>query len=293
MTEDFKQYWSRKGYSLKAIKSKNSYLKRFLTWLTVNRLNIETLTSQNLLECLAWFRDRNVQGTSLCSCLYAIRIYLDYQVEKGIITGNPALSVKLRSIAPKPKPQPLSTQTMEEIYQWFISLEPETEKDRTVHRRDIVLLGLLLFQGLDSGDLKRMRVQDINLQQGTVYIASSRTNAARKLKLESVQILPIQYYLSTIRTKVLRCRHGIDDFVPQSKMQDIISRLVERLKKQYPEIENPRHIHSSVIMNWLRTNHIRQVQYMAGHRRVSSTEKYQKEDLHDLAQQLNKYHPMK
>ena len=293
MTEDFKQYCLEKGYSKQTIKSKNSQLKRFYSWLIEKQVNIETLTNEKLLECLAWFRERNIQGAALRSCLHAIRFYLDYQVERGIIESNPALVIKIRSVAPKPKSQPLSVQTMESVYQWFISLEPATERERIVHRRDIVLLGLLLFQGLDSGDMERLRVQDFNLQQGTVYVPSSRSNAARKLKLESVQILPIQEYLLTIRTKVLRCRQGSDKLVPQSKINDIVSRLAAQLKKQYPEIKGSRHIRSSVIMNWLRTNHIRQVQYMAGHRHVSSTEKYQKEDLHDLAQQLNIYHPMK
>jgi len=292
MNDDFKQYRLQKGYSLKSIKTQNSYLKHFGLWLINRQLNIEDLNSQNLLECLAMFRE-NRSADHVHNALQLIRIYLDYQVAKGIIEINPALQIKLRAVIPKPKPQPLTVQTMEEIYQWFITLEPETERDRIVHKRDIVALGLLLFQGLDSGDLERLKVQDMDLHKGTVYIASSRSNTARKLKLESVQILPVQHYLSTIRKKVRYYQKDSEKLFAQSKIQDMVSRLVERVKKQYPEIENPRHIRSSVIMNWLRANHIRQVQYMAGHRRVTSTEKYQKDDLHDLAGQLNKYHPLR
>jgi len=294
MKDDFYNYRLQKGYSLKTIKSQNCYLNRFKSWLIVNGLNIELLNSEKMLECLSWFRAKNsASNASLCSCLRAIRIYLDYQVEKGVITHNPALVVKVRCGGQKVKAQSLSVQKMEDIYGWFISLKQNTEKENIVHKRDIVVLGLLLFQGLDSGDLERLTVKDIDLQKGTVYVPSSRRNAARKIKLESIQILYIQEYLQAIRTKVLRYQAGSDKLFPQSKLQDIVSKVVEKLKKQYSEIENPRHIRSSVIMNWLKIHHIRQVQYMAGHRRVSSTEKYQKEDLHDLAGQLNKYHPMK
>ena len=293
MTEDFKQYCLKKGYSIKTIKSKNSQLKYFGLWLIERQLNIETLTTQNLLECLSWLKEKNIQGAALRNSLQAIRLYLDCQVEEGIIEYNPALILRVRYGGHKVKVQPLPLKTIEAIYQWFTSLEYQNEKKNVIHKRDIVLLGLLLFQGLDSGDLERLRVQDINLQQGTVYVPSSRTNAARKLKLESVQILPIQEYFLTTREKVPRCQQQSDKLVPQSKINDILSRIVEQLKKQYPEIEGSRHIRSSVIMNWLKSNHIRQVQYMAGHRLVSSTEKYQKEDLYDLAQQLNRYHPMK
>jgi integrase/recombinase XerD len=293
MDNNFKQYRLQKGYSLRTIKSQNSYLHRFSSWLVNRRLSIEELDNKKLLECLAWFKENKVNMAALRSCLQAIRIYLDYYVEKGIIEVNPALQIKLQLPPTKPKPQALLSQNIDDIYQWFASIKPQNERQHIVHKRDIVVLGLLLFQGLDSGDLERLRVNDINLHEGSIYVASSHRNAARKLKLESVQILPVQEYLSKIRTKLRFCQKDTDKFFPQSKIQDMVSRLVQQLKKQYPDIVNPRHLRSSVIMNRLRTNHIRQVQYMAGHRYVSATERYRKEDLQDLAGQLNKYHPMK
>jgi len=294
MKDDFYNYRLRKGYAVKTIKTQNSYLNRFKSWLIIKNLRIENLNSENLLECLSWFREKS--GESIASsrnCLQAIRLYLDYQMENGVIEHNPAFVIKLRYGGDRAKAQPLPSKTMEAIYRWFAPLKYKTNRENIVHQRDIAVLGLLLFQGLDSGDLERLRVKNIDLHKGTVYVPSSRSNAARKLKLESVQILPVQNYLLKVRTKVLRYQQGSDKLFPQSKMQDIVSRLVERIKKQYPEVEGSRHIRSSVIMNWLRTDHIRQVQYMAGHRRVSSTERYRNEDLHDLAGQLKKYHPMK
>jgi len=78
-----------------------------------------------------------------------------------------------------------------------------------------------------------------------------------------------------------------------SKINDMVSAIIQKLKETCPEIHSPRHIRQSVIMNWLQKHHIRQVQYMAGHRNISSTERYKKEDLHDLSRQLSKYHPIK
>ncbi len=290
--DKFLRYRLEQGYSLKTIKTQNSYLKRFGSWLVNKQLSIENLNSENLLDCLSMFRE-NRSIDNVQNALQTIRIYLNYQVSKKRISINPALQIKLRSVAAKAKPQPLSSKTLEDIYKWFTTIETKTETEQTIHKRDIVVLGLLLFQGLDSGDLERLNARDIDLHQGTVYIASSRTNAARKLKLESIQILPVHEYLLTVRTQFKHSTARSDRLFTQSKIQDIVSRLVQQLKKQYPDIENPRHIRSSVIMNRLKTTHIRQVQYMCGHKRVSSTERYQKEDLQDLAQQLNKYHPMK
>jgi integrase/recombinase XerD len=48
-----------------------------------------------------------------------------------------------------------------------------------------------------------------------------------------------------------------------------------------------------VITHWLKNYNLRQVQYMAGHKYVSSTERYQQNTLEDLQKEINRYHPLK
>lgn len=54
----------------------------------------------------------------------------------------------------------------------------------------------------------------------------------------------------------------------------MICKIVEAVKKIHPELKYSHQIRESVIMNWLKTNNIRQVQYMAGHKSIRSTESY-------------------
>jgi len=51
-------------------------------------------------------------------------------------------------------------------------------------------------------------------------------------------------------------------------------------------------IRQSVIAHWLKSHDVRKEQYMAGHKWVSSTERYQQTDLQDLQTKLDKYHPL-
>ena len=69
--------------------------------------------------------------------------------------------------------------------------------------------------------------------------------------------------------------------------------MFRRLKIIYPEIKNAQQIRQSVITHWLKTNNLREVQYMAGHRWVSSTERYQLNNLEGLKAQVDKYHPLR
>jgi len=52
-------------------------------------------------------------------------------------------------------------------------------------------------------------------------------------------------------------------------------------------------VRQSVIAEWLKTKDLRMAQYMAGHKYVSTTERYQVNNLEDLEEALNKYHPLR
>jgi integrase/recombinase XerD len=64
------------------------------------------------------------------------------------------------------------------------------------------------------------------------------------------------------------------------------------IQKTNPEILHSKQIRASTITYWLKNHNLRQVQYMAGHKYVSSTERYQLNNLDNLQRKLEKYHPL-
>ena len=65
------------------------------------------------------------------------------------------------------------------------------------------------------------------------------------------------------------------------------------LKKINPNIKNPAQIRMSMISHLQKTVPLRKLQYMAGHRHISSTERYQQAHTDELYKQLEVYHPLK
>jgi integrase/recombinase XerD len=47
-----------------------------------------------------------------------------------------------------------------------------------------------------------------------------------------------------------------------------------------------------VIVKWLKLYNLRKVQYLAGHRYISSTESYQQSEMEGLTEEVNKFHPL-
>jgi site-specific recombinase XerD len=74
-------------------------------------------------------------------------------------------------------------------------------------------------------------------------------------------------------------------------MHNVILLLVEQLKGLNPQIRNAQHVRASVILHWLKQHNKRQVQYMAGHKHIDSTERYAVQQTKKLTDLLAKHHP--
>ena len=68
-------------------------------------------------------------------------------------------------------------------------------KTDLAHQRNIIIVGLLIWQGLHSGELEKLEVSHINLNEGIIYIPSTARSNSRELKLSTQQILALHTYM--------------------------------------------------------------------------------------------------
>jgi len=169
-----------------------------------------------------------------------------------------------------------------------------------------------VFQALTREEIEKLEITHIKLQSAKIEIQGAKRSNSRTLKLESLQILDLQQYISITRPAILKgegiykigrkpdsinkekvqsqlfiSMHGSDD------LKNSFLHLINGLRRTNPKLINAQQIRQSVITIWLKTKDLRTTQYMAGHRYVSSTERYQINQLDDLQEALNRFHPLK
>lgn len=297
MNEEFKAYRLKKGYSEKTIKTQNHHVKSFLNWCVMQSITTENISYNEALKFIDHERSRSISSASIIRALNSVKIYFDYLVECKAIQHNIIRQIKLRNEGKKALPELSTVQQLETIYQNFSNVPEWSYKTATaklLHQRNVVILGLLIYQGLDSGEVAKLETTHINLAEGKIYVPSGRSSNARTLKLQALQILPFKKYIEEIYPKLLEKRTQQTPYLfPSKKYSDMICKIIEQVKKTNTELKDSRQIRASVIMNWLKTNNIRQVQYMAGHKSIRSTEMYRNQDLTDLTKQLELFHPLK
>lgn len=158
------------------------------------------------------------------------------------------------------------------------------------------MLGLLIYQGLTTQNLQQLQVENIQLYKGRIDLLGTKKSNGRILELKPWQLMELMEYIKEIRLQILEqtSKETEQLFLPLGtslKLHNSLSKIVKELKKINNKFIDTKQIRTSVIVNWLKQHNLRKVQYLAGHRYISSTERYQQDDLESLHKTINMFHP--
>ncbi len=284
----FRSYLQGLGNGENTIRQKSNYVGYFLTWLETERLQPQETTYNDMLSFIDYC---NLEGNSkrqINSKLRSIRNFYEYLKNENPSIINPAANLILKGIRQKLPSNIINYTELEKLYQSY-----ETNDNRD--KRNKVVLGLLIYQGLTTEELHKLEPEHLKLKQGKVYVPGNRKRNGRILDLQPCQILEIHEYLNETRPQInsLNSNQLFVSMEGNSNLKNSLHHMFRAIKKNNPEILHPKQIRASVITYWLKNNNLRQVQYMAGHKYVSSTERYQLNNLDKLQSKLEKYHPLK
>jgi len=160
-------------------------------------------------------------------------------------------------------------------------------------------MSLLIYQALHPKELEAITLNDINLQQGTIYIKARPKSNSRELALKPTQIMLFYQYIFEIRPKLLENKETENLIIGQRgepmKAEDITKHIKRNYGNRFKDRKvNAQTIRQSVITNLLKAgNDLRIVQTFAGHKYPSTTEKYKQTNVEALKTAVNQYHPIK
>lgn len=306
MIERFKDYLQQRRYRESTVNGHVQNVGYFLKWIENNGLHEpENLQYTDLLNYVQYEQQRNlptgrhgIDVSTINLRISSISKYFEFLKSEGTVNRNPARTLRIKGKAKTIIQNPLKYDELLNLYNGYKELQKQSlhqSKTDLAHERNIIIVGLLIWQGLHSGELEKLEVNHINLNEGTIYIPSTARSNSRELKLSTQQILTLHSYINSLpRHSGGGTRDKLkpnDEKLFVGNLHNTISLLTEELKGINPQIKNAQHIRASVILHWLRQHNKRQVQYMAGHKYINSTEMYEVQELETLTSQLTKHHP--
>jgi len=301
--KEFTDYLLTKGYSTTSVRRYVRDVSNYVSWL--EKENIPTLeVGYNDLVHYVQLKKKTVSQRTVSTLVNSIKHYYNHLMAKEALEDNPAAHLQVKGIKRKKLYHLLSKQELEMLYERFeVATEDEQNNQNWfktslyAQKRNKVILGFMIYQGMGTSELSRLTEKDIKLREGKVYIAGSRRSNERTLKLEAVQIMDIMEYQLNTRKELLELTGKKTDqyFITtgsSDRINNMLQHLIKTLSRQNKKVSSIKQIRTSVITHWLKVYNLRQVQYMAGHRFVSSTEGYLVNDLDDLSEEITKFHPM-
>ena len=306
----FKDYLQQQGKSQSTVKHYNSYILDFLDWLDQDNTEIENATAKEVLSYLNHLQQKGQENKTRNIRLNVIKQFFNWQIDQNQRADNPIQHLKIRGSKTKRLYQLLDKQQLESLYHAYeIPLENDERSNRNWFRkyrlskaRNKAVLSLLIHQGITTPEVERLTVNDLRLKEGQIFIAGSRKSNERTLALKSNQIIALMEYQYTTRSELLNYQEdkGVKRlFLPvpsagQQKANDTLQiwkGLTSEVKSEHKHFMNFKQVRTSVITHWLKQYNLRQVQYMAGHRYVSSTEGYLVNHVEDLQADIDQFHP--
>lgn len=283
---NFTEYLQQKQYSKATVSRYTEGIENFLTWLHQEDIKEALFTYNELLDFMRYCHSKGISKRSVHNILCMVRHYCNYLISEGKRTDNPAAGVFIKGLIRKLPTNLLSTEELEELYkQYSIQLSVDSSKK--------IMLGLMIYQGVTVGEIMRLQKHHFKLKDGKVFINGTKRTGERTLHLHALQIPELQSYLNANKFKEgALFFEQIKTPVSEININNRLQYMFKQLKQLNAKVINAKQIRSSVITEWLRKNHLRQVQYMAGHKYVSSTMRYQANNLDDLQSELERHHPM-
>ena len=295
----FRNYLEHQHYAVATIEMYCRYVASYLDYLDKEGLEEREIEYKEIEHYIFQLKKEKSVGLSK-RMLLAVRHYYDsLEVDK-----NPASGIHIRENRKAILTTVVSYQELKLLHKNYAIKSNRAKRNK-------VILGLLIYQALTTGELQKLRVNHVKIEQHKIKIGASRKSNARILELDAAQLLEMQEYLLVVRKEMLsnvgsiragRSPVRIDEIIKEklffsergsAEIKNSLKHLFRVLQKTNPSISSAKVIRSTVIASWLKIRDIRKVQYMCGHKYVSSTERYNAYNLEELKDQLRKYHPLK
>jgi len=282
----FKDYLEQKRFTEATVNSYTIYIRTFTDWLAAEQLDGGAFTYNELLDFIQYLQGLCKSKKAIQYVLSVVRHYCNYLIVEKKRSDNPAAGVFMKGIMRKLPGNLLSWEEMEELYrQYSIQLNvPLVSK---------VILGLLIYQGLAAEEITRLEAVHVHLREGRIFVRAMKRTGQRWLPLSALQLIELGEYMQENRLKTGPLLvTGRKQRISPTNINNRMQGMMKQLRRLNPRVINAAQFRSSVIAHWLKANNLRQVQYMAGHKYVSSTQRYQLTTLDDLKGDLQKHHPM-
>jgi integrase/recombinase XerD len=164
--------WLMKNYSMETAKMYERDIQHFLDQMP----NAKNALYADVMQYVEGLRKTYLNPRTINRMLYGVKAYYNYLNETSQRETHPCKSLKLRDAKTK----------QVQLQDLFTEMELESLLDRkeryeSLRIRNQVIISLLIYQALKTGEIINLKTLDVDLEKGTIYIRKSRKIQCKKV----------------------------------------------------------------------------------------------------------------
>lgn len=261
--DQFIKHLQKQGRATATILAYNKDIEQLIEYITsLNISSIDKVTVDNLKDFKEDLTNQKYTLKSVSRKLNSIKSFFKYLLEQGIIPTNPATQVS----HPKYEVQPPRVLSPLE----YRALRDACRGDVRIY----AIVELLLQTGLRIGELANIQLQDISLEKSFIKVRAYESHDARRVPLNKTAKSAIEAYVKdrpkTKNTTLFITKTG-NPFLVRN-IRTSINRYFKIAGIEKAKVNDLRH---TFIVEQLKQGvPIVELSKIAGHKRLSTTEKY-------------------
>lgn len=292
---NYQEYLQTEGYSSSTIATYDIANSRFIEWCKKKYITPIEIDYKTILQYTKSLTRKGNSKKTVNHKLSTLKSYFNYLINENYRNDNPAESIVIKGVKRRLYYNLLEAEELEDLYYSFETNNIKDPYHQLTAKRNKIIVGLIVYQGLNTSSLIRLELEHIHVYKGKIYIPSTKRTNSRELELKSWQVIELLEYIKEVREEIKRRKHIESErlFIPNNaRLSNTLLSIIKKLKQYNQKVDNVHQLRASVITIWTKQYNLRKAQYMAGHRYISSTEKYLQDDLENMQEVINLYHPI-
>ncbi|MEW6585886.1 MAG: tyrosine-type recombinase/integrase [Nitrospirota bacterium] len=286
---------AQKNMSSLTIAKRRRHLRQFIAWCELRAINKPTDISHVLIERYhkdlyrRRHKDKPLNPAYIGRHLVSIRGFCAWLCESGVIPSNSAAKIRLPR---RLKTIPYSILTQEEIEK----ILAQVDTTDVLGVRDRAIMELLWATGIRSGEICRLCLADIDLEEKTVRITAAQS-PPRIIPITTRAHQWMKIYVCQVRPQLQRQNYSNALFLGRFGPPLGPCTLNQNLHRYFQKAGIQKKGNCSIFRHTLATTmlengaDIRFVQQILGHRNLGSTQIYTKVSIRKLKEVHTQSHP--
>ena len=273
-----------------ASQTKNLYLYEINKFLTMHP-DAKNFVLSDIVNYLNHLKNNHVRIDARPRILCSIKSYYNYLIEIGEIEAHPCMMLSQRVKKKEIQIQDLFTsKELEQILQM-------DELGKVLKLRNKIIVSFVIYQAALGSEIISLKLEDIDLDRGTIFLAGNGFVNKRTLRLNSLQVNMLLEYIEEDRKRLnfKNINELIVTIRGEKTTVESINNIFEKIKYVFPDRQLcTRVVRQSVIANMLneRGHQIEDVQLFSGQKWPSTTERYKRHTTELAQKKINSWHPL-